>query len=50
MSGVNVKADAWSSWGHNERPSWTVKKIGVAATAIGIDQEARKNWKVRDCV
>ena len=24
--------------------------IGVTATAVGIGQEAEKNWKVRDCV
>ena len=27
-----------------------VHKIRVAATAIGIDEEAVKNWRVRDCV
>ena len=27
-----------------------LNKIRVAATAIGIDEEAVKNWKVRDCM
>ena len=31
--------------GHNEISSWTVEQIGVAATAIGTDEEALKNQK-----
>ena len=27
-----------------------LNKIGVAAAAIGIDEEAGKNWKMQDCV
>ena len=27
-----------------------LNRIGVTATAMGIDEEAEKNWKVRDCV
>ena len=35
-----------SSQGHNERPVEQLNKVELAAMAIGIDEEAGKNWKV----